>query len=76
MTSRKKGISNLHLHRTLSATVKTAGFMSHRIREAMRTDTTVDFGSGNGVVEVDETICGTLSKNSKTARENVKKARC
>jgi|DEB0MinimDraft_3_1074331.scaffolds.fasta_scaffold03929_6 transposase-like protein len=52
MTSSKKGISSHQLHRTLGVTVKTAWFMSHRIREAMRNDNTVDFGSGGGTVEV------------------------
>ena len=33
----KKGISSNQLHRTLGVTLKTAWFMSHRIREAMRT---------------------------------------
>ena len=58
MCSSKKGISSNQLHRTLGVTLKTAWFMSHRIREAMRTDGSVDFGSGGGVVEVDETFIG------------------
>jgi len=36
MCSSKKGISSNQLHRTLEVTLKTAWFMSHRIREAMR----------------------------------------
>ena len=36
----KKGISSNQLHRTLGVTLKTAWFMSHRIREAMRSDDT------------------------------------
>ena len=32
----KKGISSNQLHRTLGVTLKTAWFLSHRIREAMR----------------------------------------
>ena len=58
MCSSKKGISSNQLHRTLGVTLKTAWFMSHRIREAMRTDGSVDFGAGGGVVEVDETFIG------------------
>lgn len=54
----KKGISSNQLHRTLGVTLKTAWFMSHRIREAMRTDGSFDFGSGGGVVEADETFIG------------------
>lgn len=36
MGSSKKGVSSHQLHRTLGVTYKTAWFMSHRIREAMR----------------------------------------
>ena len=58
MCASKKGISSNQLHRTLGVTLKTAWFMSHRIREAMRDDGSVDFGAGGGVVEVDETFIG------------------
>lgn len=58
MTSSKKGISAHQLHRVLEITYKSAWFMAHRIREAMRNDNSVDFGSGGGVVEVDETFIG------------------
>ena len=58
MTSSKKGISSNQLHRTLGITLKSAWFMSHRIREAMRDDRTVDFGAGGSAVEVDETFIG------------------
>jgi transposase-like protein len=36
LCSSKKGISSNQLHRTLGVTLKTAWFISHRIREAMR----------------------------------------
>ncbi len=54
----KKGISSNQLHRTLGVTLKTAWFMAHRIREAMRSDNLGGFGMGGGVVEVDETFIG------------------
>jgi transposase-like protein len=55
----KKGISSNQLHRVLGVTLKTAWFMSHRIREAMR-DGALDPMGGNGaIVEVDETFIGT-----------------
>ena len=57
MCASKKGISSNQLHRTLGVTLKTAWFMSHRIREAM-TGGTVLFGAGGGAVEVDETYIG------------------
>jgi transposase-like protein len=58
MCASKKGISSNQLHRTLGVTLKTAWFMSHRIREAMRDDTLGTFGAGGGVVEIDETFIG------------------
>jgi transposase-like protein len=51
----KKGFSANQLHRTLGVTLKTAWFMAHRIREAMREGTLAPFGTGGGDVEVDET---------------------
>jgi transposase-like protein len=43
MCASKKGISSNQLHRTLGVTLKTAWFMSHRIREAMRDDGSVKY---------------------------------
>jgi transposase-like protein len=54
----KKGISSHQLARTLGLTVKTAWFLSHRIREAMREGDLTPFGHGGGAVEVDETYIG------------------
>ena len=42
----KKGISSNQLARTLGLTVKTAWFLSHRIREAMREGGLAPFGAG------------------------------
>lgn len=58
IASSKKGISSNQLHRTLGVTLKTAWFMSHRIREAMKSDDLTPFGSGGGLVEADETYMG------------------
>jgi transposase-like protein len=55
----KKGISSNQLDRTLGVTLKTAWFMSHRIREAMRSGGLAPMGGAGGVVEVDETYIGT-----------------
>jgi transposase-like protein len=54
----KKGISSNQLHRTLGVTLKTAWFMSHRIREAMKSNDPGMFGETGGMVEVDETYIG------------------
>jgi transposase-like protein len=58
MASSKKGMSAHQLHRSIGVTYKTAWFMWHRIREAMSGDAPAGFGSGGGVVEVDETFIG------------------
>ncbi len=58
--SSKKGISSNQLHRTLGVTLKTAWFMSHRIREAFPqgSEGGGSMGGKFGVVEVDETFLG------------------
>jgi transposase-like protein len=58
MTSSKKGISAHQLHRVLEITYKSAWFLAHRIREAMREGSLEPFGQGGGAVEVDETYIG------------------
>lgn len=58
LSSSKKGISAKQIERMLGVTYKTAWFMMHRIREAMKTDDTTGFGSGGGVAEADETFIG------------------
>lgn len=59
MCSSRKGVSAKQLERTLEVTYKTAWFLAHRIREAMRSgDLDVPFGSGGGAVEADETFIG------------------
>ena len=58
MASSKKGISAHQLHRSLGVTYKTAWFMFHRIREAMRNDDDTPMGGGGGPVEADETFIG------------------
>jgi hypothetical protein len=58
LASSKKGISSNQLHQTLGVTLKTAWFMSHRIREAMRDGTLEPMGGAGKIVEADETYFG------------------
>jgi transposase-like protein len=58
LCSSKKGISSNQLSRTLGVTLKTAWFMSHRIREAMRVVGVGPLGGAGEVVEADETYFG------------------
>lgn len=67
LCSSKKGMSSHQLHRMLGVTYKTAWFMTHRIREAMRPgEDGYDSGplGGEGkTVEADETFVGGKKKN-------------
>src|SRR5690606_3455702 len=56
----KKGMSAHQLHRMLGVTYKTAWFMAHRIREAMKEDTATSgpLGGEGKIVEADETYFG------------------
>lgn len=60
MMSSKKGISSHQLSRVLEVQYNSAWFLSHRIREAMRSGDLAPFGVEGGVVEVDETFIGKL----------------
>ena len=61
MVSSKKGISSHQLARMLECQYNSAWFLSHRIREALRSgELAVPFGSGGTAVEVDETYFGHL----------------
>jgi transposase-like protein len=58
MCSSKKGISAHQLHRVMEITYKSAWFMAHRLREAMRTGDLAPFGGEGSIVESDETFIG------------------
>ncbi len=60
--SSKKGMSSHQMHRTLGVTYKTAWFMTHRLREAMKPTSGGLLGSSGKPVEVDETYWGTEDK--------------
>jgi len=53
----KNGVSSWEIHRALSVTQKTAWFLLHRIRLAMKNENGGKMG-GNGSIEVDETHVG------------------
>jgi len=58
LCSSKKGISSNQLHRTLGVTLKSAWFLSHRIREAMTALAIEPMGGEGAIVEIDETFIG------------------
>lgn len=64
LCSSKKGHSSHQIHRMIGVTYKTAWFMTHRIREAMKDPVfTSRLGGGGNVVEADETFWGNKGKN-------------
>lgn len=58
MAASKKGMSAHQLHRMLGVTYKTAWFMTHRIREAMRDEKPTPMGGEGKTIETDETYQG------------------
>jgi transposase-like protein len=73
LNSSKKGISSHQLHRMLGITYKSAWFMAHRVREAMKPTNPSPLGGEGKVVEVDETVVGGKSKNRAYAKKVPKK---
>ena len=74
MAASKKGISALQLQRMLGlGSYRSAWFMCHRVREAMRPAKVGPIGGSNKVVESDETVIGGKSKNRAYAKKVPKK---
>lgn len=65
LTASKKGVSAHQIHRSLDISYKSAWFLMHRLREAMRTGGLEPLGGEGKVVEADETYYG------KTERQRV-----
>src|SRR5271157_2350897 len=61
MASSKKGMSAHQVHRSLGITYRSAWFMWHRIREAMRAGGLSTMGGEGSIVEIDETFIGRKS---------------
>ena len=68
LCSSKKGISSHQLHRILGVSLKTAWFMSHRLREAMRDGTLSPLGGSGSTVEADETYYGEKNDTAQRRR--------
>lgn len=58
MVASKKGVSAHQLHRILEVNYRTAWFLEHRIREAMRSGELAPMGGAGSIVEIDETFIG------------------
>lgn len=73
IAARKKGMSAAQLGRMLGITHKSAWFMAHRIREAMRPANASPIGGDGKTVEADETFIGGKAKNRAFAKKPPKK---
>jgi transposase-like protein len=60
LTASKKGVSAHQVHRSLGISYKSAWFMMHRLREALRQGGLAPMGGTGKVVEIDETVIGKL----------------
>lgn len=69
MASSKKGMSAHQIHRMLGVTYKSAWFMCHRIREAMKDDNPTPLGGKGKSVQADETYIGNSSKRAKNYKK-------
>lgn len=74
LVSSKKGMSAHQIARMIGVTYKTAWFMCHRIREAMKPTNPGPLGGPDSVVEADETYVGGKQKNRATRTVKAKKA--
>jgi transposase-like protein len=63
LTSCKNGVSSWEIHRSLGVSQKSAWFMLHRLRLALRTGHVGKLGGPDTAVETDETFIGGQKKN-------------
>lgn len=70
LTASKKGMSAHQLHRMLGITYKSAWFLAHRIREAMKEAYPAPMG-GSGPVQADETYFGTKESVRKSGKKPI-----
>ncbi len=70
----KNGVSSYEIMRSVGVTQKSAWFMLHRIREAMKSDKSTKMGGEGSGVEIDEAFVGGKLKNMhKSPREKVER---
>lgn len=69
LNSSKKGMSAHQLHRMIGITYKSAWFLFHRIREAMKEPKRGPMGGKGKIVQADETYYGNSSKRAKSYKK-------
>ena len=73
MCASKKGISTRQIQRMLQCSMKTAWFLTHRIREAMRVGGLGPLGGEGKTVEADETFIGGKERNRHKSKRATKR---
>lgn len=74
MCASKKGVSAKQLERMMGfGSYRTAWFVAHRIREAMKSNDDTLMGTGGGVVEADEAFYGRVPGKSRFPGHNMNK---
>jgi transposase-like protein len=68
----KNSVSSYEIHRALGITQKTAWFMLHRIRLAVKSKSFEKIGGNGEIVEADETAIGGLSYNMHKAKREAR----
>jgi transposase-like protein len=68
----KNSVSSCELHRALGITQKSAWFMLHRVRAALKNGSFEKMGGSGNPIEADETWVGGLAKNMHLARRRKK----
>jgi len=66
-TASKKGVSAHQIHRSLNISYKSAWFLMHRLREALRSDHKGQIGGSGKIVEADETFI--VNRKGKSVRK-------
>lgn len=70
MCASKKGISTRQIQRMLSCSMKTAWFLTHRIREAMKDGGLEPLGGAGKTIEADTTYVGGKERNKHVGKRN------